>query len=135
MARLRSSCAFSVWFLSQRFHFYLARLSAASAGSRQAKFPALTRNLCSPRNATSVEEQRSPRRHFVEWAAWKPPLLESRSSLTRKRQCRSVPGWQRKILPTRRSSRSNMAIKFSYEDEQFSGRSGHRIFDLRFECV
>src|SRR5438874_7190294 len=80
MARLRSSCALSVWFLSQRFHFYLARLSAASAGSRWAKFQALTRNLYSPRNATSVKEQRSPDRHFVESAAWKPPLLESRSS-------------------------------------------------------
>jgi len=45
---------------------------------------------------------RSP---FVESAAWKPPFFGPPSSpLPRKRQCRSVHEWQRKILPMRRST-------------------------------
>ena len=57
----------------------------------------------------------------------------SPNDLSLKGESRSIPGWRGKILRTRRGNRLNTSIKFSYENEQFSGGSGDLIVDLRFE--
>ena len=66
------------------------------------------------------------------------PAVADRSSVSPndpslKGESRSIPGWRRKILRTRRGNRLDRSIKFSHENEQFSGGSRDPIVDLRFE--
>jgi hypothetical protein len=100
------------------FSYRSWHLLADSAGLRWAKFPVAIRNLPSRRH--------SPSRSYG-------PQFCFPNDLSLKGESRSNPGWCRKILRTRRRSPLNTAIKFLYENEQFSGDSGDPIVDLRFE--